>query len=169
MGEIKPFPSGILIIAILSKNPQPIDEVSDSIELAFGSIVSKSDILRFDHSHYYAEEMGSDLFKQWVAIPQVGILSPTSTYKERTQVLESHFMVNGRRTVNLDPGLLFAHQLLLFSTKNYAHRLPIANGIYAELELAFKANEWQSLPWTYPDYLLPVAQQFFAQCRKLLL
>jgi hypothetical protein len=58
----------------------------------------------------------------------------------------------GKRRVNIDPGYLSASQLVLASTKPFAHRIYIERGIWAEVTLLFKQGSFTSLPWTYPDY-----------------
>lgn len=56
------------------------------------------------------------------------------------------------RTVNLDPGMLTLGRLILASTKDNAQRIPLRDGIYAEITLLYRKGGWQPLPWTYPDY-----------------
>ncbi len=169
MGEINAFPPGILVVGILCTSPQPRIQVETDLVSEFGPVAIESPIIEFSHSSYYVEEMGGPLFKQWVGIRLPEIRSPTGIYKEQTQAIEHRHKLGEKRTVNLDPGLLFPHQLMLFSTKNYAHRIPIADGIYGELELLYRNGKWDSLPWTYPDYQLPDIQKFFTQCRNCII
>jgi hypothetical protein len=58
----------------------------------------------------------------------------------------------GLRPVNLDPGLLSLARFVLASTKPSAHRVPLASGIYAEIELLFERGSFRPVEWTYPDY-----------------
>ena len=169
MGSIDPFPSGVLVIGILSSVAQPLVHVENELVSAFGAIATQSPVIEFSHSSYYVKEMGGPLFKQWIGIWLPEIYSPTGMYKEQTQAIEQRHKWGEKRTVNLDPGLLFPHQLMVFSTKNYAHRIPISDGIYGELELLYRNGNWDSLPWTYPDYQLPEIQNFFTQCRHCII
>lgn len=73
------------------------------------------------------------------------------------------------RIINLDPGLLNPSRLILASAKNYAHRIYLKNGIYAELEYLFNKKGPILLPWTYPDYRTEAYQSFFIEARKILL
>jgi hypothetical protein len=70
--------------------------------------------------------------------------------------------------LNLDPGYLTPAKLVLASTKDHAHRLYLARGIYAEVTLYFKGRRWQYRDWTFPDYRRDDYQQFFSACRELL-
>jgi len=61
-------------------------------------------------------------------------------------------MQGSSRQVNLDPGVMSLHNLMLLTTKNFAHRVPIKDGIYIEVTLLWQKSEFQDLPWTYPDF-----------------
>jgi len=47
--------------------------------------------------------------------------------------------------------LLTLHNLVLATTRDYAHRVYVRDGIHAELTLLYRSGGRQSLPWTYPD------------------
>ncbi len=152
MGAVKPFPNYLIIVGLLW-NPTQIDnqDIVYSIDTAFGPITDRSASIHYTHSKYYMPEMGDPLLRQWVVIKPT---SHTEFYrlKQASQWLENQFSVAARRVVNIDPGVLFSHNLMLLSTKNYAHRLPLSEGIYGELELIYQNKMWVPLPWTYPDY-----------------
>ena len=57
--------------------------------------------------------------------------------------------------MNLDPGLLSLGKLILASTKDNAQRIPLRDGIYAEVTLIYREKSYRPLPWTYPDYRSP--------------
>ncbi len=72
-----------------------------------------------------------------------------------------------RRRVNLDPGYLIASKLVLATTKDFAHRIYLGQGIYGEVTLNYRRGQgWQPHPWTYADYRSPLALEFFALVRK---
>ena len=54
---------------------------------------------------------------------------------------------------------------MLFSTKNYAHRVPLHSGIYAELTLIYRNKSYQPVEWTYPDYSSKAYLDFFSDIR----
>jgi hypothetical protein len=56
------------------------------------------------------------------------------------------------RLVNLDPGVLSLSRLILASTKDFSHRIPLRDGIYAEVTLRYSGGDFRNLPWTFPDY-----------------
>jgi hypothetical protein len=70
------------------------------------------------------------------------------------------------RPVNLDPGYLKASALIMATTKDFAHRIPLTAGIYGHLELLFTRQKARTLSWTYPDFYQAGYQDFFLQVRK---
>ena len=56
--------------------------------------------------------------------------------------------------------------LVMATTKNHAHRIPLQKGIYAHLELLFHRRGPQVLPWTYPDFAASTYHPFFMQARQ---
>ena len=59
----------------------------------------------------------------------------------------------GIRVANIDPGYLEPSKLVLYSTKNFSHRIYVGNGIFAEVTLIYEHGDFKFLPWTYPDYM----------------
>ena len=43
-------------------------------------------------------------------------------------------------------------RFVLATTKENAHRIPLADGIFAEITLLYGKGGFQPLPWTYPDF-----------------
>ncbi len=54
--------------------------------------------------------------------------------------------------MNLDPGYVELSKVVLASTKNFYHRILVADGIYAEVTMHYEAGAWRSFPWTFPDF-----------------
>ena len=57
---------------------------------------------------------------------------------------------------------------MLASAKDRAHRIYLADGIFAEECLYYLDHRWQARPWTYPDYQRADFQAFFVQAREFL-
>ena len=41
---------------------------------------------------------------------------------------------------------------MLASTKDFAHRIYLSRGIYAEVTLQYRHQRWQHHQYTFPDY-----------------
>ena len=89
-----------------------------------------------------------------------------------TNRLEKRFSQNKKgpsRQINLDPGYICAAKLVLATCKDYAHRLYLGEGIYAEATLRFENGTFRAWPWTYPDYQTPEYTRIFQHIRTLYL
>ncbi len=146
------------------------DDLFAQLEREIGPVVLRSEIIPFVQTDYYEKEMGDELTRQWCAFGTLVMPDALAGLKQRTNAMEKGYLNDraGRR-VNIDPGLLSPFSLVLASTKNYAHRIYLGQGIYAEVTLIFKHKEFTPLEWTYPDYREGPALDFFARARCLLM
>ena len=77
------------------------------------------------------------------------------------------YAAKGKRSVNIDPGYLDLAKVVLFSTKDYSHRIYLDKGIYAEVTLFYKDNRFNPWPWTYPDYRTSEYLGIFKSIREI--
>jgi hypothetical protein len=152
MGEIREFGRAKLIVGVLMSGEDKRAAIKQVLQTNFGIIDHESRLLPFSYSHYYDREMGQPIQRWFVSF--AGLFAPDgiSAIKLRSNAQEDLFRIKGRRTVNLDPGLLFQSRLCLVTTKDNAHRLPLRDGIFGELTLLYRNGDFEALPWTYPDY-----------------
>ena len=132
----------------------------------FGSIEVRNGVIQFDYTNYYNEEMGNNLLRDWVAFDNLIKEEDIGKIKVLTCNIEKEFLQNGRRTVNIDPGYVNLSRVILASTKDFSHRIYIGGGIFAEITLIYKHNQFITLPWTYPDYRDNV--EYFERIRNIL-
>lgn len=121
----------------------------------FGPLALLSAPLPFDYTDYYQAEMGPGLSRRLALFSR--LLPPHSLVRVKRicMSLERDLAPEGRRRVNLDPGLLSAGALVLASRKYREHRVCIGEGLFAELTLWYHHGRFHALPWTYPDYAGP--------------
>jgi hypothetical protein len=142
-----------LICAVTFAPHINLDDVQDSLEGAYGLVDNKSAIIDFNHTDYYTPEMGPNLKKALFSF-EIPFDPKDLWLAKRTAIdIESVFIKNDKRQINLDPGYLETSKLVLASTKNFSHRIYLNQGIYGEVTLMYVDGEFQKLPWTYPDYL----------------
>ena len=165
MGDINPFPMVNIFLGILSDSTESMPSLQKELEAQWGPSKAISTIIPFSHSEYYKQEMGTPLFKYLLSFQNPINPEHVYTLKIFTQAIEQKHTQNGKRQLNLDPGYITPYQVVLLSTKNYAHRIPLQEGIYAELELLYAKGQFQSLPWTYPDFKSAAFQAFFKKIR----
>jgi hypothetical protein len=82
-----------------------------------------------------------------------------------TNEFERERCINGQRMVNVDPGYIARDKLVLASTKDFYHRLYLADGIYGEVTLHFRKGVFRFFSWTYPDYKEPSFLEFLTKAR----
>jgi len=133
----------------------------------FGTPCFKSPDLAFDFTSYYEEELGAPLHRIVVAFERFVARDALPEIKLKTNAMEESSIVNGKRTVNLDPGYLSLENVCLATTKPYSHRIYITQGIWAEVTLFYKDGSYQAFPWTYPDYASDELKQIFNSLRAI--
>ncbi|HNR68224.1 MAG TPA: DUF4416 family protein [bacterium] len=168
MGKIR-MPDPVCRIAAICHRPDaPVDRLEDELQNLFGAILHKSDTLLFDHTDYYQKEMGDQLRKYFVSFADFIDPNELAESKCQTNRLEESWQKEKRRTVNLDPGYVELPKLVLASSKNFAHRIYIGQGIYGDVQLVWRQGRFVGNNWTYPDYLEPMTLHFFTGVREYL-
>ncbi len=152
MGKIKkPLPVK-LIFSLLTNSEILITETIKEIEYNFGEVEEVSEKFTFNHTNYYEPEMGKNLFRRFVILKKLFPRENIAKVKIITNNIEEKFSINGKRKINIDPGYLTLENFILFTTKNYTHRIYLEKGIYADLTLIYHRKQYNPLEWTYPDY-----------------
>jgi Domain of unknown function (DUF4416) len=170
MAELKMPPPGKVIIGVITCDLAVMGSAQTLLEKELGPVENKSPIIDFDFTDYYEVEMGKNLLRLWLSFAQPVFPDKLREIKLKTIELEKKFFdANGNRTINLDPGMLTLSNLILATTKNYYHRIYLGQGIYAEVTLVYRHNNFEPLVWTYPDYRTDTALSFFMTARKALL
>lgn len=159
-----------LLVGMLASDPEEFDLARELLVRRFGPVERQSDIFPFDVTHYYDEELGTPIRRKFLGFERLIDPGDLAAVKCLTNELEQlRARERGtlpRRPVNLDPGYLDAARLVLATTKDRAHRIYLAQGIYAEVTLIYEKGAWQPLPWTYPDYRAPTYHPFLTEVRR---
>ncbi|MBF0203130.1 MAG: DUF4416 family protein [Desulfamplus sp.] len=141
-----------LVISLFMNNKDILESVLPELEKEFGEIDMISNWFNFDFTDYYYAEMGSPLFRSVITFKSLIHQSSLAKIKEHTNLLEKRWEANSKRSLNIDPGYLLLSRFILATGKDYAHRIYIGKGIYADLTLMYKQGSFKPLEWTYPDY-----------------
>jgi hypothetical protein len=129
-----------------------IENVESDIREAIGSIMDRTAFMSFHYTHYYEKEMGSNLSRIFLLFEPLLRREQLPEIKLKTNNIETSYSQEGKRAVNIDPGYISLENVVLATTKGYAHRVYINYGIYAELTLIYHNNTYRPVEWTYPDY-----------------
>jgi hypothetical protein len=161
----KPAPAK-LVIGSFTKDKDILGDVARKLSESFGPPDVISRWLPFEHTDYYASEMGSPLFRRLMAFRELIQQDALADIKLFTNDLEGQFSTHGKRLVNIDPGYLLAERFVLATGKNYTHRIYLRERIYADLTLIYHKGRFHPLDWTYPDYAGDAIRAFLETVRE---
>jgi hypothetical protein len=161
-----------LIAGLLAARAEWLDVAAVRLAELFGPIELASPDWAFDFTHYYDKQMGENLLRRFVAF--AGTVDPETlgATKRRTNELEAELaeqFPDFPRPVNIDPGYVAPSKLVLASMKDFAHRVYLGGGVYAEVTLRYVGGQWQSMPFTFPDYASGRYDAFLSAARELLM
>ena len=157
-----------LIVGLISNDTALFEKARRALEKSFRNRVDfESGTLDFTHTDYYNDEMGPGLKRRFLSFKKPVPLTNVERFKLISNKIEKGFSVKGMRRINIDPGYLDLSKLVLFSTKDYSHRIHLARGIFAEATLFFQNKKFNSWPWTYPDYKTDAYIAIFNFVREL--
>ena len=167
MGKIHIPEKVKLTVGLISGDAGLFIKIKKILEKRFGRVDLESDTLDFDNTSYYEKEMGEGLKRKFLSFGKPVSLKNIYKIKLYTNSLEKRFSESGKRSINIDPGYLNLSRLVLFSTKDYSHRIYLNEGIFAEVTLFFKDKTFNPWPWAYPDYMSPEYIDIFNSIRKM--
>ena len=141
-------------------------KVIQQITEVLGPVDDQTPVFDFSFTDYYEQEMGVDLKKMFLSFVKCIPPENLAKIKRRTNEIEDLWSVDGKRSVNLDPGYITGAKLVLASTKDFAHRIYLSDGIYGDVQLQYRHNHFHISHWTYPDYQTDLALSFFSHVRE---
>ncbi len=154
-----------LVASLFSAEKQLIDMIIKKLEDTNGPVDWVSPELFFDRTEYYKREMGWPLHRRFISFKNLIFPDQLVEIKLETNGIEQQHLIDGNRTINIDPGYLSLERLILATGKDYTHRVYLSQGIYADLTLIFQKGRYRALEWTYPDYVDPETLKFFEEIR----
>ncbi len=170
MGEIR-GPAPVQLVAGILANPgEGLDGARRRVEAAWGPVETASPVWEHTFTDYYRDEMGEGLLRQLVAFE--GLREVEGLWRVKVESNEMEREVSEvsrarvRRPVNIDPGYIMMSRLVLFTTKDFSHRIYVGGGVYAENTLVWRGGGFQTQEWTYPDYGSKEYGEFFAGVRE---
>ena len=166
----EPRPAKYFVALLLSESDL-LSAVERELALALSAIDGRSAIMPWNASGFYEKEMGTELKRQFLSLSDLASPQDLAAVKLTTQAIETRFRLAGStaRRVNLDPGYIDTHKIVLASTKDAGQRIYLSSGIYGEATLLYFDGGFHGLPYTYPDYLWPEARDFFTRLREFYL
>ncbi len=168
MGKItKHNPRVKLIIGLVYKDEAVFIKARNELRKKFGRVDFEPAPIDFNYTDYYEAEMGKGLKRRFISFSKLIPIEGLYRIKLYTNRLEARFLEGACRRINIDPGYMDLAKLVLVTTKDYAHRIFLRKGIFAEITLSYRENTFSRNDWTYPDYCTKEYIGIFNQIRKL--
>lgn len=177
MGAPHPVPRVTPICAVLYGREEDYTLALARLVERWGEMDLESEPFAFTATEYYAGEMGPDLKRRFVSFLKPFDPADLADRKLEANALEVALaeaialsdQALGRaprlRPVNLDPGYLTGAKLVLASTKDFAHRIYLKDGIFAEVTLRFRGGRWEAHEFTFPDFRAATYHAFLNRMR----
>ena len=173
MGDIRQAEPVKLFVGMLSAYPGAFADAEAALVQALGPADVHSDLFAHEFTEYYRDEMGHPLVRYFVAFERLIAPGDLAGVKRLSNEVEARMAAEKAypvaRPMNLDPGYIAPAKLVLASTKDFAHRIYLDDGIFGEITLLYKQGRWKELEWTFPDYRTPLYHTFFDQVRARLM
>ena len=176
MSGTRPAEPARLVVGALSAFPRAWQAARGKLLKRFGRADLETGPFDFDHTDYYADEMGPKLSRWFISFEKLIAQDEIAGIKHFTNALETELTAAGsysaRRPVNLDPGYVTLAKLVLATAKDHAHRVAVGQDMYAEVTLRWRDDggdgRFEAWPWTYSDYRQESYLDFFSQVREKL-
>ncbi|NCC23778.1 MAG: DUF4416 family protein [Deltaproteobacteria bacterium] len=162
-----PGPAKICMSILSSGMDRIWTKLQEILAARFGEMDHVSDPLPFDQTTYYDRELGQPILRRLVSFRPLVRMDSLVEVKHWTNALEMAWSQDGKRAVNLDPGLLTLERLVLATGKNFSHRVYLGKGVWADLTLVYGRGGWIVQPWTFPDYAGAVIQNELTAIRAV--
>ena len=159
------FP-GKALVGVLFQKDEIYQQFLRHLETIEVEIELESEIYKFDSTDYYQEEMGSGLYRIFLSLKGLYPVEQSVSLKNETNSWENEWKEAGKRTLNLDPGYLDLHKVVLLSGKEGPQKIYLGGGIWSDLNLIRKAGRFEALPWTFPDLRESRYHSFFERVRE---
>ncbi|KJJ83973.1 GTP-binding protein [Candidatus Omnitrophus magneticus] len=167
MGTLRKHKPVKLFVGLIFQNQHFADLAREELISLYGPIEEFSISFPFIQTDYYNEEFGLHLIRSFICFKNLSPAEDLWKIKIASNQIEEKFSDSGKRVINIDPGYITPAKLLLFTTKDYSHRVYIGNGIFTEVTLYFQKGSFKAWPWTYPDYAIEEVIKYFNTIRGI--
>lgn len=153
------------IVGLLYSDRRGQEEALERLEELLGPLDHRSAEFPFRVSRYYEAELGTEPVRRFVSARKLIPADRLADLKLETFRIEQELALEGRRRVNLDPGLLDYGKVILASFKEAPHKIYLGRGVWADLLLHRYEGSWRPLDWSFPDFKSNLYRQTFEEIR----
>ena len=164
----KPMEPGLqsLVMGFLHTDQECFEKALALCVDEFGPVRTKLGPFEWDWSAHYVPEMGPGIVRWFYCFEKLVHPGHLPDIKMYTNEVEQRFAVEGRRKVNIDPGLLCPWNLVLATSKPRHQRVYIDKSIFGDLTMVYHTGGYKPLEWTFKDWGSPEVVQFLTDIRN---
>jgi len=155
-----------LIIGILTVSTTYMDTVLPELVSKFGPLDYRSEPIPFTVTDYYSQEMGFPLKRIFVSHEKLINPADLPDIKRLTTKVEDMCREDSNRRINLDPGYMDYHKIVLASFKYGGYKLYLGHGVYGDMTLHYAKGNFQAFNWSFPDFKLNLYNEIFLKIRQ---
>ncbi|MEQ8191198.1 MAG: DUF4416 family protein [Candidatus Eremiobacterota bacterium] len=168
MAEISCVTPVKLFFGILFSSGKSLGEAEKELEELYGKIDYISPLFQFNLTDYYRCEMGPDISRVFYSFEKLISPDTIADIKLTSNLLEKKLSHNnGKRRINLDPGYMDYHKIVLASAKFGGQKIYTGKGIYADMTLWYEKGHYKSFPWTFLDFKGGLYEKVFLRIREI--
>ncbi|MFQ5628301.1 MAG: DUF4416 family protein [bacterium] len=164
-----------LFSAILYSDEQKLPQTKEILIKKFGPIDYTSPSFPFEHSDYYAAEMGAPIERIFYSFRELINPGDLAKIKCTTNEIEQLLATANKRPVNIDAGYLDYGKVVLASMKFHNQKIYLSDGVYADMNLLYEKGHFKPFEWTFPDFgdgiyekvLLHIRNKYKADIRRV--
>jgi hypothetical protein len=156
-----------LFVGLLYHQRDSLAQLCEALAERFSPIDYQSCEYEFALTGYYADEMGQPLHRQFLSFLKLIDPGEIAGIKIATNQLEDEMAGGKNRPVNVDPGYMDFHKVVLASAKYNGQKIYLAQGIYADPALRYAKGKFIAYGHTFPDFKVPLYHDTFLHIRSL--
>lgn len=157
---------GKLVVGLLFSHKAQREHALEEFSTERHTVQRQSPCYAFEETDYYDKEMSPPLWRQFVSFSDVIALEEVVSWKKRSEAVEDRFRQENRRQVNLDPGYLDLHKVVLLSAKSGGHKIYLGRQVWADMVLMKNKGSYENFAWTFPDLRTHKYDEWFLQVRS---
>ncbi len=158
-------------VTVLFSDEEKLSEARDKLVLNFGEIDYESEKFVFNETNYYRDEMGDEIGRIFWSFRSLRVPDFLVHMKRVCFEVEIELAVKDdlgiRRKVNIDPGYIDFHKVVLATFKGGGQKLYIGQGVWADIILMYERGKFRPFLRTFPDFQSGKYDQVLLAIRKI--
>jgi hypothetical protein len=141
-----------LLAAVLWREADALADALLRLRGLWGEVDFQGPDRPFDGTDYYEKEMGAGLQRRIISFTDLVPSDSLTLRKLEAAGVEEALRGPVGRRVNIDPGYLDVHKVVLASFKPGAPKVHLGRGVHADIVCRYSKGKFQPLEWSFGDF-----------------